>query len=1305
MTYIDTFVADVQNGLINFEDSVSIIANISQAMDKVTREEQPEPGLDMEAIVDDVMAILCMTLGITDEDVSPDSSLSDFGFNSISLTEFSKLLSLRYGQLNLPPSFFLENPSIEAVAGFIAQSCGAKLNANESTHSESVHDLISDKIKEHYEYRAAHQNIELDLEPNEAFHPVSEKKKGISDIAIIGMGGRFPQSNDIADFWQGLLDNRSFISEIPKQRWDWQAIFGEPESPNKTDCHHGAFIDGIDEFDPLHFNIAPSDAALMDPQHRLAMEVVWETLENAGYNPDQLRREKIGVFLGIERKDYADRIREQGIEVDGYLNTGNAHAMLVNRIAHFFDWTGPAQAVDAACSSSFVALDEAIHAVRSGRANVALAGGVHLTLSPDVNIYNRKLGLFTGEGVVRPFDKHADGHFFSDGLGAVLIKPLADAERDGDEIYGVIRGMSVRHGGQSLFLTAPNSEIHETVIKDALTEARLEARDIDYIEAQGTANPIGDEIELKAFSSVYTQESAPHLGSIKGHVGHFSGASGIISLIKSILCLKNDTLVKTANFTALNWNDEQGTFPCQIVTETTQWSPKLSNGKRVPRHIGVHNYGFGGITGHAILAEYLGDKNQAATEKGSKEEHAVVLSAKSKAQLSTQAKQLYAYLKNGTSNIFGQNDTDLRDLAFTLQTGRKAYEYRLVIFAVSTEELQQRLERYCENHIDERYVLERSASTGKDVRALFGSKEMVATLATWVTDRNIRGLGQVWSLGVSVDWSGLYSHAPKPRRVALPTHPFERKKLWFTQVESEINRRTDIKTESASVTPMLHVNTSSFFGQSYLSHFSSYDSCFDQTNHNGTTGFHSLCYLQMAAEAVSHALQVNGELVNLSVLDVTFAEPLELEQGNQVSLITRVEPNADQSVNCRILRHQPMDSPIDEEEMFSATLVLEETLAPPQVDRDKLAAGFEQCEIKLYEIDQPGCVDTTDAWISKVLLPALALPNTHIQSLNNAVFYVPVGQLTKSAAFVISVIDTDNGNWLNVNVCDKEDHLLLSLHGLLVIEDSAQKAITQEPTLERMPEEFRGMIPTLNGTGAMTTRLPACSGMFVDYAASTGDEVLDMGCAYGVASIAALERGARVLAVDIEQQHLSILSNLVEPKLQDRLELLCGKLPGLNLPQNRFSAIHAARVLHFLSPDDFSASIRKMATWLKPGGKLFIVCDSPYFPHWAARVSEYENLKEAGHSWPGYIDDIAAFFAQQVHVDGLSSSEGDHAEDALKGTPFINLVDPDVLARECEAAGLLVEMAGYEGLALDVDGTQSDSGLEHASIIAVKPLS
>ncbi|WP_323122871.1 beta-ketoacyl synthase N-terminal-like domain-containing protein [Burkholderia alba] len=1252
--------------------------------------------LDTAAVVETLAGLLSATVGYPVDALEADRSFADYGFNSISLMEFSQRIAVRF-PLTLGPGVFLEHPSLSRLGRHLAGQLAALGPAHIAKAATAP---VAPAIE-------AARGAGAALAPAAAAPRGAPAGMGGMDgeIAIIGMGGRLPKSADLDDFWRRLAAGESLITEAPADRWDWRSHFDDPAKPNKTDCIHGAFIDDVRGFDALHFNIAPTDAALIDPQHRLALQAVWETLEAAGYARDALRERKVGVYFGIERQDYADLIRARGIEIDGHLNTGNAAAMLVNRIAHFFDWRGPVSAVDAACASSFVALDEAVAALRGGRADAAVVGGVNLLLTPDTSIYNRKLGLFTGSGVVRPFDKAADGHMFSDGVGVLLLKRLADAERDHDTVLGVIKGISVRHGGKSMFLTAPNAAIHRETIAEALGQAGLAPDDIDYLEAQGTANPMADEVELRAFHEVFRARRGgkPKLGTVKGQLGHCSGASGVISLIKVLQSLRADRLIGIANLRELNWSD--GEFACEPLLDTVAWPPASRDGRRVPRHVGVHNFGFGGVTGHLVLGEYL-DAREPAPEPAVPGEQAILLSARSAPQLDEAIRRLRAFLAREDA---ASTPATLESIAYTLQTGREHWDHRVVVFADSPEALTRNLARCLDGEEDARAFVRRDAETGRDVRQLFSSEEMRATLRDWVDARSLRNLGRVWASGVKVDWAGLYQGRVPPRKAILPSYPFSRQPLWLPEAAPAAPAPAAARDPRSRFVS----NVSTFAAQRYGSVFDGGERGFRRIDAGGARAFAEPAHLDMIDEALREAAEVRAdEAVYLALRDIRHPLPLIVD-GGAARVHTTLLPAADGEIAYRLASDAGSDAADEQVHALghAALLMLD---AVPHLDADTLASVdgvLDRADALLASAvvhgdgsdgDVAAAAALTAVWVSGV--PGRALLPAAIASIGTANLYGAVSADSRIWARRAVGQPAGGAAPIDIDVFDARGQVAAELRDVVLAwPDRAGGELPSEAG--SMPGETNGMIPTLNGTGAMTTRLLACSEAFVEFAAQARGEVMDMGCAYGVATLAALERGARVLAVDIDPRHLEILAARVPAALRERLSTQAGTLPGMTLPENHYAAIHAARVLHFLDPDAFRASLHRMASWLAPGGKLFVTCDSPYFPHWSARVDEYERLVAAGHPWPGHIADLAGYFRQRSDAGaGNAMDTGEHATDALGGAALINLVDPETLARECRLAGLEIEEAGFEGLALDDDEVAGSGGLEHASVIAVKPM-
>ena len=319
-------------------------------------------------------------------------------------------------------------------------------------------------------------------------------------IAVIGMACRFPGGANNPDlFWQLLRDGRDAISEVPPDRWDINQYYDpNPEAAGKMYTKWGGFISQVDQFDPTFFGISPREALSLDPQQRMLLEVSWEALENAGIAPDAIVESQTGVYIGLSSNDYTSNLLNTGSyeNIDPYIGTGGMYSMAAGRLAFVLGLHGPTMTVDTACSSSLVTIHLACQSLRSKQADLALAGGANVILSPMAHIYLSRLKAMSPTGRCKAFDAAADGFVRGEGCGMVVMKRLSDAVAAGDNILGVIRGTAINHDGSSSGLTVPNGLAQQAVIRMALKDAGgLSAHQINYVETHGTGTPLGDPIE------------------------------------------------------------------------------------------------------------------------------------------------------------------------------------------------------------------------------------------------------------------------------------------------------------------------------------------------------------------------------------------------------------------------------------------------------------------------------------------------------------------------------------------------------------------------------------------------------------------------------------------------------------------------------------------------------------------------------------------------------------------------------------------------------------------------------------------
>ncbi|MBL9037525.1 MAG: aminotransferase class I/II-fold pyridoxal phosphate-dependent enzyme [Archangium sp.] len=457
-----------------------------------------------------------------------------------------------------------------------------------------------------------------------------------SDIAVIGMSCRFPHANDVTALWRLIHSGEVTFSDIPKERWTHSTFF-EPtdvRAPDKTYVRKGAFIDGVDEFAALHYGLAPRRVQVMDPQQRLAIEATRQALADAGYDTRAYDKHRTGVFIGASVSEYKDvmsaRHRALQMASGDYGDTlspdeaaavkaavadvvpirafsiaGSLLNMIACSVSQTFDLHGPAMQIDAACSSALVAIHEASVNLRAGVCNLAVAGGVYLNLHPDNLVGFSRIGAISMSGVCRPFDERADGFVMGEGVGLVVLKRYADAVRDGDRIYAVMRGSGCNNDGRGEGPMTPRPEGQIDAMRRAHDEARVSIDSIGYVESHGTATTVGDATEVGALKTFFTERAertgekpSAYLGSIKANIGHTMSAAGVAGFIKTCLALHHRTIPPQPGCEVVNPKLELASSPFRITPTPQPWAESSH-----PRRAAVSSFGFGGTNAHVVLEE------------------------------------------------------------------------------------------------------------------------------------------------------------------------------------------------------------------------------------------------------------------------------------------------------------------------------------------------------------------------------------------------------------------------------------------------------------------------------------------------------------------------------------------------------------------------------------------------------------------------------------------------------------------------------------------------------------------------------
>lgn len=507
---------------------------------------------------------------------------------------------------------------------------------------------------------------------------VGRKYTGL-EIAVIGMSARCPGADDVEQFWENLKEGRECITFLDAQELIKSGISQETlEDPNYVKAC--AELKDSDKFDAQFFGYTPREAEIMDPQQRIFLETCWKVMEDAGYTKDY--KGLVGIYgsSGLNTYLLSNMAANIGTAFDPLqAEIGNDKDYLTTRVSYKMNLKGPSFAVQSACSSSLVAVHIACRALLSGECDMALAGGVSVKVPLREGYYYQNGGVQSPDGHCRAFDEDAMGSIFGSGVGVVVLKPLTEAIADRDHIYAVIKGSAINNDGdEKVGYTASSVNRQSEVIQNAHVMAEVKPSSIQYIETHGTGTKLGDPVEMRALIKAFAgveEEFTCAVGSVKTNVGHLITAAGIISLIKTVLCLQNKTLVPSLNFHKANSNINFEESCFYVNTETKEWH---TNGG--VRRAGVSSFGIGGTNVHLIIEEA-----PEIPEHKRERQNVIPLSAKSEEALKTMCQNLEQHINKN-------KDIDLSDMAYTLQSGRESFKYRASLTGKNREELMSGLE-------------------------------------------------------------------------------------------------------------------------------------------------------------------------------------------------------------------------------------------------------------------------------------------------------------------------------------------------------------------------------------------------------------------------------------------------------------------------------------------------------------------------------------------------------------------------------------------------------------------------------------
>ncbi len=851
---------------IAYQTAGSINENDKEAGHNIIKPENLQNIPDhllMEKAMDYLKNLLSTVIKLPAAQIDTDAPMEKYGIDSIMSMELINQLEKTFGLL--PKTLFFEYQNIRDLTGYFLETCRDKLlkelkidnrinkqdaevRKEEIIRPETLKPALTARKHRRFDYRFG-----------------GLKDKGLSgalDIAIIGLSGRYPQARNLKEFWDNLRNGKDCITEIPKDRWDHSLYFDEEKGrTGKVYSKWGGFIDGVDKFDPLFFNISPREAETMEPQERLFLECVHSVIEDAGYTRDSLREYKghelggnVGVFVGVTYEEY-QLLGAQSTALGKPYALAGSPASIANRVSYFYNFHGPSMAVDTMCSSSLTAVHLACQSLIQGGCKLAIAGGVNVSIHPNKYLMLSQGKFLSSKGRCESFGMGGDGYVPGEGVGAVLLKPLSKAIEDKDQIYGVIKASVINHGGKTNGYTVPNPNAQAELVGQAFTLAGINPRTISYIETHGTGTSLGDPIEITGLNKVfskYTQEKQfCAIGSVKSNIGHCESAAGIAGITKVLLQMKYKQLVPSLHSKDLNPYIDFKNTPFVVQQKLTEWKRPVvevdGEIKECARVAGVSAFGAGGSNAHIVIEEYIPGPLKPKTDAVFKDKAIIVLSAKDEDRLKEQARQILAAIKD-RKHFPGS----LIDVAYTLQIGREAMEERLAFVAKSFKEFKEKLEGFLKDGDGAEGLYRGQVKRNRDVLKIWREDEdLQNTIEIWIAKEKYSKLLDLWVKGFDLDWNKFYKDE-KPNRVSLPTYPFKGDRYWVSEIET-IAPISVLPVSDAKLHPLLHKNTSDLSEQRFSSVFTGQEPFISDCSMKGRKVLPEMVCLEMARLAVEWA--------------------------------------------------------------------------------------------------------------------------------------------------------------------------------------------------------------------------------------------------------------------------------------------------------------------------------------------------------------------------------------------------------------------------------------------------------------------
>ncbi|WP_218639219.1 SDR family NAD(P)-dependent oxidoreductase [Paenibacillus sp. FSL R5-0765] len=827
------------------------------------------------------------TLKIPRELIDGNENLAEYGFDSISLTEYATVLNQHFG-VDLAPSIFFDHTTLHELAHYMEREFEQTITDQYADHDIQTGEKHTEQAAPLKSKVAQHRSKAR--KPN-AQRQASGKYWRLGDtrrmqaadepVAIIGISGRFPEARNVDEMWSILVNGQTAVKTVPSDRFT---------SSKKDATWKCGLVPGIREFDPRFFEISPREAESMDPRQRLLLQESWRALEDAAYGKKQLSSGRVGMFVGVENNEYL-----QFVGLDGPL-TSNHNAILAARLAYLLDLNGPNMAINTACSSGLAAVHQACASLRAGECDTALAAGVSLLLTEQGFEAMSQAGMLSEDGRCYAFDQRAKGMVPGEAIAVVVLKTLSQAEADGDSIYGVIRGSGMNYDGKTNGITAPSGVAQTALMNEVYARYGVQAEDMQYIVTHGTGTRLGDPVEIKALQEAYKgRNMAPGscaLTSVKTNLGHTLAASGVVSLISLVQAMRYETIPASLHCEEeseyIRWSDG----PFYVNKSKRPW-PRTEQG----RLGAVSAFGMSGTNVHVVVESYEGN-GQKQMAGNTAPYYLLALSAKTEEALHRKVEDMIAVLER-------EDEPDLAAISYTLLEGRQHFRHRCAVVVQSRADAVHVWKKFGTKENNGkmfRGTVGREFTEQRIVREhghelLHQLQHGTQAIATGAYRDILHVLADLYCQGYALDWMNMYGESV-PERIHLPSYPFAQEEYWVTQSSPEASRLNE-QLLTAKLHPLVHGNTSTLREQRYSSIFAQEDPLLHDPMESGYQCLPDSAHLEMVRAAAQYALKGAGEMnqapVRMKLTEHQWVNPVVVtEQALEVHLA--IIPESDQSL-------------------------------------------------------------------------------------------------------------------------------------------------------------------------------------------------------------------------------------------------------------------------------------------------------------------------------------------------------------------------------------------------------------------------